>query len=112
MRRRAYFAAAWLTISAPAAAQVAEVGVGISRACVGSEGSVCGDDIGPMWSTHASLCLDDRLEIGLRLAALSLSDITVYTTSPAKSYPQPRCPSRPGIDSVDCSRACRRGRRR
>jgi hypothetical protein len=67
---------ACLIISTPSAAQVVEVGVGISRACVGSEGSACGDETGSMWATHASVWMADRLEIGIRFATMPLRDVT------------------------------------
>src|ERR671918_632271 len=48
-----------MTISSPAAAQwnAVEVGAGISRACIGSEGGICGDERGTMWATHALACV-------------------------------------------------------
>ena len=60
----------------PAAAQwtAVEVGVGVSRACIGSEGGLCGEQRGTMWATHASAWIDDRVEIGMRLALLPLED--------------------------------------
>jgi hypothetical protein len=66
----------WLTLCAPALAQKAEVGMGIGRGCAGAEGGFCGDDIGAMWSAHASVWIEDRLEIGVRIATLPLPDRT------------------------------------
>jgi hypothetical protein len=65
-----------LSISSPVAAQwnAVEVGIGISRACIGSEGGLCGDERGTLWATHASAWIDDRVEIGIRLALLPLED--------------------------------------
>ncbi len=65
-----------LTMATPAAAQwsAIEVGVGISRACIGSEGGLCGTERGPMWATTASAWINDRVEIGIRLAEFSLDD--------------------------------------
>lgn len=72
--RRTLFAVTLLTISVPAAAQVVEAGIGISRGCIGDSSGFCGDEIGPMWAPHASVWIDDRLEIGIRLATLPLRD--------------------------------------
>jgi hypothetical protein len=65
-----------LTMARPAAAQwtAVEVGVGVSRACIGSEGGLCGEQRGTMWAAHASAWIDDRVEIGMRLALLPLED--------------------------------------
>jgi hypothetical protein len=71
---RMLFALLFLTCSTPATAQVFEVGVGISRGCVGDEGDSCNDEPGPMWATHGSVWLADRVEIGIRLGTLLLPD--------------------------------------
>jgi hypothetical protein len=65
-----------LSLSSPVAAQwnAVEVGIGISSACIGSEGGLCGDERGTLWATHASAWIDDRVEIGIRLAVLPLED--------------------------------------
>jgi len=67
---------ALLTISTPAAAQwsAAEFGVDIGRGCIGDSSGFCGDESGPMRAAHASAWIDDRLEIGARLAVLPLED--------------------------------------
>jgi hypothetical protein len=67
---------ALLAVSLPAAAQwtAVEVGIGISRACVGSEGGPCGTERGAMLDGHASAWIDDRVEIGIRLALLRKAD--------------------------------------
>jgi hypothetical protein len=74
--RQTFCVVASLIISTPSAAQVVEAGVGISRACIGSEGSACGQETGAMWAAHASAWIADRFEIGIRLAALSRPDLT------------------------------------
>ena len=67
---------ALLTISTPAAAQwsAVEFGVDIGRACIGDSSGFCGDESGTMRAAHASAWIDDRLEIGVRLAVLPLED--------------------------------------
>jgi len=67
---------ALLTFSSPAAAQwtAVEAGVGVSRACVGSEGGLCGTERGAMWDAHASAWIEDRVEISIRLAILPKDD--------------------------------------
>src|SRR5947208_3296565 len=64
----------FLGICAPATAQVIEIGAGVGRACVGTDGSTCGDDRGAMWSIYSSVWLDDRLEVSARFARLPLPD--------------------------------------
>lgn len=60
----------------PAAAQwtAVDIGAGVSSACIGSEGGLCGEERGAMWATHASAWIDDRVEIGVRLAVLPNDD--------------------------------------
>ncbi len=72
------FALLCLTTARPAAAQVFEFGGGAGRGCVGDSSGFCGDEAGPMWSLHAGLWLDDRLELGGRVATLPLPHVT-YT---------------------------------
>ena len=64
----------FLSVCAPATAQVIEIGAGVGRACVGTDGSVCGDDTGAMWSIHSSIWFDDRLEVSARFAMFALPD--------------------------------------
>ncbi len=59
-----------------AEAQVFEVGAGIGRACVGSEGGLCGDEAAAMPSLHGSVWLDDRLELGIRFATMGRPDVS------------------------------------
>jgi hypothetical protein len=74
--RQTIWVLALLTSATPAAAQwtAVEVGVGVSRACIGSEGGLCGEERGAMWATHASAWIDDRVEVGVRLAILPRDD--------------------------------------
>jgi hypothetical protein len=74
--RGALVVLALLVVSARAEAQwtAVEAGIGISRACIGSEGGLCGEERGAMWAAHASAWIDDRVEIGVRLAVLPLED--------------------------------------
>jgi hypothetical protein len=67
---------ALLIISTPAAAQwsALEVGVDISRGCIGDSSGFCGDEIGTMRAARATAWIDDRVEIGGRLAVLPLED--------------------------------------
>jgi hypothetical protein len=69
-------ALALLAIYTPAAAQwtAVEVGVDIGRGCIGDSGGFCGNEIGTTRAAHASAWIDDRLEIGVRLAVLHLED--------------------------------------
>ncbi len=62
-----------------AAAQVLEVGGGVSRGCTGDSSGFCGDDSGAMWAVHGSVWLDDRVEIGVRLATLPGRDYSYAT---------------------------------
>ena len=59
--RQMLLAITWLIISTPAAAQILEVGGGVSRGRVGSEGGVCGDETGAMWAIY-SVARDDRFK--------------------------------------------------
>jgi hypothetical protein len=68
--REMAFALLFMIISVPTNAQVVGAGVGISRGCVGDSSGVCG----AMWSAHASVWLDDKIELGFRFATLSLPD--------------------------------------
>jgi hypothetical protein len=62
-----------------AAAQVVEVGGGVSRGCTGDSSGFCGDDSGAMWAVHGSVWLDDRVEIGIRFATLPRPDYSYAT---------------------------------
>ena len=75
MRTRAVVLAGLLLTAKLAAAQSLEVGAGIARGCIGDSSGFCGDQMGAMPAVHASLWLDDRLEIGLRLARLALPNL-------------------------------------
>jgi hypothetical protein len=56
-------------------AQVAEVGVGIGPGCTGDSSGFCGNDTQSMWSAHGSVWIDDRLEMGVRVARLPRPDV-------------------------------------
>jgi hypothetical protein len=55
MIRYTLFTLMCLSVCASATAQVIEIGAGIGRACVGTDGSVCGEDRGAIWSIHSSI---------------------------------------------------------
>jgi hypothetical protein len=61
--------ATWLSLVWTAgAAQTLEVGAGVARGCLGSDGSACGSGTPPMVAAHATWWLTDRTDIGLRVA--------------------------------------------
>jgi hypothetical protein len=64
-----------LALSTPATAQVAEVGGGIGPGCTGDSSGFCANDTQSMWSVHGSIWMDDRLEVGLRIATLPRPDL-------------------------------------
>jgi hypothetical protein len=64
----------FLGMCASATAQVIEIGAGIGRACVGTDGSTCGYDRGAMSSIYSSVWFDDRLEVSARFATMPLPD--------------------------------------
>jgi hypothetical protein len=71
--RHLWLALICLTVSTPAMAQVAEVGGGIGPGCTG-DSIGCAYDTRSMWSAHASIWMDDRLEVGVRIATLPRPD--------------------------------------
>src|SRR4051812_42014901 len=75
MIRYRLFTLMLLGICAPATAQVIEIGAGIGRACVGTDGSACGADRGAMWSIYSSVWFHERLEVSARFAMLPLPDL-------------------------------------
>jgi hypothetical protein len=79
MRRKLLGVTFVLLSAAPAAAQVLEVGASIGRGCIGDSSGFCGPETDVMWAAHASVWLDDRLEIGFRFATLPLNDSSYVT---------------------------------
>ena len=93
---------ALLTISTTAAAQwsAVEFGVDVGRGCTGDSSGFCGDEIGPMWATHASAWIDDRVEIGVRLAVLRLED-RHYSVEHDSRFDQANDPAIRALAGVD-----------
>jgi hypothetical protein len=61
----------YLMVPSYAAAQVVEVGGGVSRGCDGDSSGLCGDNAGAMWAGHASLGLGAR-DLGFAIWDLGL----------------------------------------
>jgi hypothetical protein len=76
MKQRALCVLISLAVVAPVSAQVVEIGAGIARACIGSDGSFCGNDQGRMWSAYSSLWLNERVEVDVRFAKFPLRNET------------------------------------
>jgi hypothetical protein len=90
-----------------AAAQVLEAGGGIGRGCTGDSSGFCGDDSGAMWAVHGSVWLDDRVEIGVRLATLPRPDYS-YATARDDRFnlaPDPAIRQLPRIDVMVSDRS-------
>jgi len=66
-------------LARPAAAQVFEIGAGVSRACTGDSSGFCSDETGAMWALHGGLWVSRRWLINLRVATLPLPDATHST---------------------------------
>lgn len=80
---RAIIVATWLSLTwTVGAAQTLEVGGGIARGCLGSEGSACGAGSRPMLAAHATWWLTDRTDIGLRVAHVGPPDYRFETVYP------------------------------
>jgi hypothetical protein len=77
---RILFAALTLGSLPPLAhAQVFELGFGVSRACTGDVGRICGDDDGLMGAVYGGLWVSPRFQIAVRVAALPLEDFSYST---------------------------------
>ena len=100
---------AFLMTASPAGAQVFEVSAGIGRGCIGSEGGLCGDDKGRVLATHASVWLDDRLELGVRFATLGLRDQTYFIAHDSRfeAADDPAARQLPRIDVASRNRSRR-----
>ena len=68
------------SLARPAAAQVFELGGGLSRGCIGDSSGFCGDDTGAMWALHGGVWVSPGWQISLRVATLPLPDATYSTT--------------------------------
>jgi hypothetical protein len=66
--------AATLLTPAASSAQQFEIGAGVSAACRGSEGGICGEDRSVPLAGHVSALFDDRFELGLRVMSGGLED--------------------------------------
>lgn len=69
-----------LALATPAAAQVVEAGTSLSAACLGSDGSVCGNGTHPMLALHASWWAGDQVELMARVGRTRL---------PSRHFTQP-----------------------
>lgn len=75
-----------LVAAVPTAAQVVEVGTSISAACLGSDGSACGNGTHPMLAVHASWWAAEHIELTARVGRTRL---------PSRQFAQP---FPPGLD--------------
>ncbi len=93
---------ALLTMPTPSAAQwtAAEFGVDIGRGCIGDSSGFCGDEIGTTRAARASAWIDDRVEIGVRLAVLPLADWN-YSVEHDSRFDQASDPAIRALAGVD-----------
>jgi hypothetical protein len=61
-----------LTVATAAQAQNLEIGTAVSAACLGSDGSVCGNGTHPLLAARASWWVSDRVELTARFGRTSL----------------------------------------
>jgi hypothetical protein len=88
------------SLARPAAAQVVELGGGVSRGCTGDSSGFCSDETGPMWSMHGGLWASTRWLISLRVAALPLPDFR-YTTHRDERFNYAADPAARSLPRID-----------
>jgi hypothetical protein len=84
----------------PAAAQVFELGGGVSRGCVGDSSGFCGDDAGALWALEGGLWATSRWQITLRLAWLPLPGFE-HSTPRDERFNRAGDPAARGLPRID-----------
>jgi len=80
--RTLVFSVCLTLVSTAATAQVVEIGGSLASACLGSDGSLCGNGHRPMVAAYASLWPSERIELTLRASRVPLYSVGINPPFP------------------------------